>query len=82
MGPMYFVAYKIGLGLLDVEPQPFDFELSLSWFSEKFVTIWQPMTLGCVLLGSIAALVGYIGLDLLWRASLADYIAARRARRK
>lgn len=82
MGPMYFVAYKTGLGLLDVEPQPFEFELSLAWIREKFVTIWQPMTLGCVLLGSIAALVGYIGLDLLWRASLADYLAARRAKRK
>lgn len=82
MGPMYFVAYKTGARLLDVEPRPFEFELSLTWLTERFVTIWQPMTLGCLLLGSFAALLGYIALDLLWRASLADYLAARRARRK
>jgi uncharacterized protein (DUF2062 family) len=31
------------------------------------------MLLGSVLLGSIAALVGYVVLDLLWRLSLSNY---------
>lgn len=78
MGPMFFVAYQIGGELLNVPPQPFDFELSLEWVTEKFVIIWQPLMLGCVLLGSIAALAGYVVLDLIWRASLADYLARRR----
>ena len=42
---------------------------------------WQPMVLGCVLLGSVAAFVGYVALDLLWRASIADYLARRRKRK-
>jgi hypothetical protein len=61
-----------------MQPQPFRFELSLAWLGDKFVTIWQPLLLGCILLGALAALVGYIVLDLLWRASLADYLAAKR----
>ncbi|HEX6260628.1 MAG TPA: DUF2062 domain-containing protein [Woeseiaceae bacterium] len=80
VGPMFFASYRVGLKLLSLQPQPFDFQLSLVWFGDKFVTIWQPLLLGSVLLGSIAALVGYIVLDLLWRASLADYLAAKRRR--
>jgi hypothetical protein len=82
MGPLYYFAYRIGRALLGSDPQPFVFELSLSWLSNQFLQIWQPMVLGCVLLGSIAAFVGYVALDLLWRASIADYLAKRRKRNR
>ncbi|MEX2122551.1 MAG: DUF2062 domain-containing protein [Woeseia sp.] len=82
IGPMYFLAYRVGLKLLGLRPQRFEFELSLAWLSDKFVTIWQPLLLGCILLGALSALVGYIALDLLWRASLADYLAAKRRRKE
>lgn len=81
VGPMYFLAYRVGRWLLDLPPRPFEFELSLRWFTESFVSIWQPMTLGCLLLGSLLALTGYVALDLLWRASIADYLERRRARK-
>jgi hypothetical protein len=80
VGPMYFLAYRVGLRLLSLQPQPFEFELSLVWISDKFVAIWQPLLLGCILLGALAALVGYVALDALWRASIADYLAAKRGR--
>lgn len=82
VGPMFFFAYRLGRKLLDLEPRPFRFELSLDWLSGQFLTMWQPLLLGCVLLGSLAALVGYVVLDLLWRASISDYVAARRRRRQ
>jgi uncharacterized protein (DUF2062 family) len=81
MGPLYFSAYWLGRALLGLEPQPFEFELSLSWLGDQFLHIWQPMMLGCVLLGSCSAFVGYVSLDLLWRASIADYLAKRRKRK-
>lgn len=81
VGPMFFLAYRVGLRILSLQPQPFNFELSLVWFSERFVVIWQPLLLGCLLLGAVSALVGYVVLDLLWRASLADYLEARRRRK-
>lgn len=82
MGPMYFFAYRIGRDLLGVPPTPFSFEASLEWVTETFVHIWQPMVLGCVLLGSLLALAGYIGLDLLWRASIATYLERKRERHR
>ena len=82
MGPMYYVCYQLGRYLLGTAPQPFEFELSIAWLGNQFLNIWQPMLLGCILLGSLASLVGYMALDLVWRASIADYLARRRARRR
>jgi uncharacterized protein (DUF2062 family) len=47
---------------------------------DGFVTIWQPLLLGCVLLGALLSIVGYAVLDLLWRASVSDYLQQRRMR--
>ena len=82
MGPIYYLAYRVGQRLLDVPPQPFSFEFSIEWLTGRFLAIWQPLMLGAVLLGLLAALLGYVALDLLWRASLADYLEARRRRRE
>ena len=82
MVPMYYLAYHLGAWLLRVPEQPFRFEMSVDWVTHTFVTIWQPMLLGSVLLGSVAALVGYLALDGLWRYSLADYKAQKRSKRK
>ena len=82
MVPMYYFAYQLGSWLLRLPEQPFDFEMSVDWVTHTFVTIWQPMLLGSVLLGSIAALIGYLALDGLWRYSLADYKARKRSKRK
>jgi uncharacterized protein (DUF2062 family) len=81
MGPMFYLAFELGEFLLGETPHPFEFELSFAWLSNQFLLIWQPLLIGCLLLGSLLALVGYIALDLLWRASLADYLAARRRKR-
>lgn len=81
MGPIYYVSFEVGEALLGMEPQPFEFELSVDWLLHGFVQNWRPLLLGCLLLGTIAALLAYVGLDLLWRASVADYQARRRNRK-
>jgi len=81
MYPMYYAAYRLGRGLLNSPPLLFDFEPSLEWLTEKFVIIWQPLMLGCLLLGISSALIGYVVLDLLWRASLREYQMQKRSRR-
>ena len=78
MFPMYYFAYRLGSGLLGWELQPFKFEPTFDWVTHTFVNIWQPMLLGSVLLGTAAAIVGYVVLDGLWRLSLANYKARKR----
>ena len=81
MYPAYAAAYDLGLFLLRLPPQPFDFELSWSWLIDSFSYTWQPLLLGCVLLGAILSLVGFVALDLLWRASISGYLQRRRQRK-
>ncbi len=81
MGPIYYFSYRFGLLLLGMDPQPFAIELTLEWLNEGFLAIWQPLLLGCFLLGSLAGLIGYVVLDIFWRASLSDYLQKRRKRR-
>ncbi len=81
IGPMFIFSYQLGRLLLGLEPREINFVLSWDWLADSFLNIWQPLMLGCVLLGSIASLLGYIGLDLLWRASIADYLEKRRRRK-
>ena len=82
VAPMFYFAYRLGRIILDVPVRPFSFEFSIDWVTHTFVTIWQPMLLGCLILGAVSAVLGYAFLDFFWRSSLADYITAKRNRRR
>ena len=82
MGPMYFFAYRLGALLLGVPQEPFAVEMSFEWVTHTFVNIWQPMLLGCVLLGSVSAVLSYVILDLVWRSSIGQYKSRKRAQRR
>lgn len=82
IGPIYYFSYRVGAKLLGLEPGPFAIELSLDWMTNTLVSIWQPMILGCVLVGAIAALIGFVALDVVWRLSLADYKSKKRSQRR
>jgi uncharacterized protein (DUF2062 family) len=79
--PMCYLSYRIGSWLLGWELQPVSFELSLDWVQNTLVYIWQPMLLGSLLLGSLAALLGFISLDGLWRFSISRYKSRKRGQR-
>ena len=81
MGPIFYFSYRLGLLLLGMEPQHFQIELTFDWLNTGFKNTWQPLMLGSFLAGSLAALTSYIVLDILWRASLSDYLKKRRKRR-
>lgn len=82
MAPMYYFAYRLGRYLLDTPLREFQFEMSWNWVTHTFLTIWQPMLLGCIILGITAAVIGYIVLDLFWRLSIANYKARKRSARR
>ena len=81
MGPMYAAAYLFGTWILGMEASAFDFEMSFDWVTHTLVHIWQPMLLGCVLMGTAAAALAYVTLDLLWRSSLGNYKNRKRRQR-
>ncbi len=78
---MYPAAYQLGRAVLDTPVRDISFALSLDWVTHTFITIWQPMLLGCVMMGTAAAVVGYVTLDFFWRSSILDYKTRKRNRR-
>ena len=78
IGPIYLFGYLVGTKLLGITPEPFAIELSMEWLTGTFVSVWQPLLLGCVLVGATVALIGYVMLDVFWRFSLADYKTRKR----
>lgn len=82
IGPMFYLAYRIGRFLLGFPEHEFSIELSFDWLAHSFGNIWAPLTLGCLLCGSLAAVIGFLVLDALWRASIAEYLDKRRRRRR
>lgn len=81
MAPMYYFAYQVGLTVLGTPARDFSFEISLDWLTNTFVTIWQPLLLGCLILGAATAVIGYVVLDVVWRSSIANYKTAKRRNR-
>jgi len=78
IGPMFYFSYRVGATLLGIEPGPFSIELSLAWLGSTFLSIWQPLILGSVLVGTVSAVIAYIMLDVFWRFSIADYKTRKR----
>lgn len=67
MPPLFYSCYKVGTWILRIPPQPFHFELSWDWLTSGLLAIWQPFLLGCVVVGGIASLLGYVTMRWFWR---------------
>ncbi len=67
MPVIYYAAYELGATLLNTPLQDVKFEITWSWLTQRLGDIWQPFLLGCFVIGLIAAVAGYITINLLWR---------------
>jgi uncharacterized protein (DUF2062 family) len=81
IGPMFYFSYRVGAKLLGVQPVPFSIELSFNWLQTTFASIWQPLLLGSILVGSVCSLIAYVLLDVFWRFSISDYKSRKRSDR-
>jgi len=67
MPPIFYIAYKLGAWLMGLPEQPFDFEASLEWVLNGMAAIWQPFLLGCVVMGILSGVAGYVAIKVSWR---------------
>ena len=70
MVPMYVSAYLLGCQLLGVRERHISFEMSWDWLTTTLLPVWKPFLLGCLILGTLTALAGYILLGGIWHLSL------------
>ncbi|MBL4814328.1 MAG: DUF2062 domain-containing protein [Shewanella sp.] len=67
---MFYAAYMLGAKILSHPPQEFAFEATWRWVEASVFTIGPPFMLGCLVLGSVFALIGYFLIKTLWRYSI------------
>lgn len=65
--PMFYGAYWIGTTLLDIPPDSQDFELSIGVLMSSLGDSWKPFLLGCLVLGTASAALGYAVARGIWR---------------
>jgi uncharacterized protein (DUF2062 family) len=77
--PAYYLAYRVGVGLLGTPPHHFKFHPTWEWFTHGLVPVWQPFVVGCIACGVVFGLVGWLALELLWRWQVTSRYRARHA---
>jgi len=70
MPPIFYLAYVFGDWVLQVPEKDFQFEASAEWALHEMMIIWQPFLLGCILMGLISGVIGYVLVQYLWRANV------------
>ena len=81
VAPLFFFAYKVGSWILQVPVEEHHFSLSIQWFTEELIIIWQPLLLGCLICALTASLLGVLLVRLIWRVSVArSWIHRKRQR--
>lgn len=82
MPPLFYFCYKIGSWLLDTPVRQVRFALSTDWLSTELARIWEPFLLGCLIVGSVSALLGYMLVRLLWRLHLIRHLRHKKRARE
>lgn len=80
MGPMFWAAWRLGRWLLGLDDAAMAFTPSIHWIIAEIARIWQPLLLGCLILGLASALAGYGLCRLLWRLHVIRGLVQRRRR--
>jgi len=76
--PVYYAAYRVGAALLPGPRQHFHFIPSWHWFSHALGPVWKPFLLGCLVCALLAGVIGWLGLEILWRWQVVSRYRARR----
>ena len=80
--PMFYGAYQVGVAIMGAPKQEFAFELSWEWVVRSMETIGPAFLVGCAACSLIFGVLGYFGLNYLWRLSVLKAWKKRRELRE
>ncbi|RXJ72425.1 ATP-binding protein [Veronia nyctiphanis] len=80
MPVMFYLVYLLGAWILNTPEYPFHFELTWEFLFNQMGHIGPPFLLGCLICSIFFALVGYFGIQALWRYSVVRSWKKRRQR--
>ena len=81
MAPLFYFCYWVGTKILGSDTGSFEFELTIDWLLSGLLEIWQPFLLGCLIMGTITALIAFIVVRIMWRYHIWTLIKNRKLRK-
>lgn len=81
MPPIFYGAYLVGTYIIGAPEKEFVFQLSWQWVVESMETIGPAFLVGCGVCSVVFGLLGYFGLNALWRLSVVRTWNKRKAER-
>ncbi|MDU0114697.1 DUF2062 domain-containing protein [Psychrosphaera aquimarina] len=81
MPPLFYGCYKVGEWILGPTGHNFAFQLSWDWLVASLSTIGPTFLFGCLVVASVCAIIGFFGIDILWRYSVARAWSDRKLKR-
>jgi hypothetical protein len=76
--PMFYFAYVVGCWITGKQVPPFEVQFWIDW--HNWLGILGPLMLGCLVCASVCSLIGYFGMQALWRWNLMRQLRRRRER--
>lgn len=70
MAPIFYCNYLVGYKVLGQSKQDFEFQASWQWFVDSLSSIGPAFIVGSLICAALASVVGYFGVDQLWRRSV------------
>lgn len=80
MGPMYYLAYKVGITVLHLPEQHLPPHITFHWLLTELEFIARPLFLGSVICGLFLSALGNIAVRLSWRIMI--YLKLKRRRHR
>ena len=80
MPAIFYACYIVGTWIVGTPAQEFVFEASWQWVVESLSTIGPAFLLGCGVLAITFGIIGYLGIQALWRYSVAKAWQQRKDR--
>lgn len=81
MPPIFYGAYKVGTFIVGTPADKFEFELSWHWLVNSLETIGPAFLVGCLACSVVFGLLGYFGLNTIWRFSVKKAWEQRKLKR-
>lgn len=72
MPALFYFAYLVGAWAMQLPDTVDHSEFSVDSVLEGLGEIWEPFLLGCFISGTLLAIIGYVGIRLLWRINIAS----------
>ncbi|WDE03807.1 DUF2062 domain-containing protein [Thalassomonas viridans] len=80
MPAIFYFCYLVGTWVLGEQQQEFAFEATWQWVVDSLSTIGPAFILGCGVLAVVFSIIGYFGIQALWRHSVVKEWGKRKLR--